>query len=157
MFGPVRRTNPQMPFALEPGQEAGAGTKTAENPNGQNITVMFDKASNMLNGQNVDAVGSLTAHEGVHVADGSDWVSSGFSNNANPSNLQTEHDAYTVQANILRGMGYSSATFSFKRRDYKFSLPLQPGSGGKIDSMIKREYPRWNLDVFQKNTAGGGH
>jgi RHS repeat-associated protein len=132
-----------------------AGAKTADNPNGQNITVTFDKASNMLNGQNLEAVGSLTAHEGVHVADGSDWVSSGFSNNANPSHLQTEHDAYTVQANILQGLGASAATFSFGPRDYRFTLPLQSGSGGKIDAMIKREYPRWNLDAFHKNTAGG--
>lgn len=132
-----------------------AGPKTADNPNGQNITVTFDKASNMLNGQNVDAVGSLTVHEGVHVADGSDWVSSGFSNNANPSHLQTEHDAYTVQMNVLQGLGYPTAGFSFGPRNYNFSLPLQPGSGGKIDAMIKREYPRWNLDAFHKNTAGG--
>jgi hypothetical protein len=131
-----------------------AGAKTANNPNGQNITVTFDKASNMLNGQNVDAVAALTAHEGVHVADQSDWVSSGFSDSAHPSNLQTDHDAYTVELNIFYGLGNSNAAISFGQRDYRFSLPLQSGSGGRIDSMIKREDPRWNLDAWQKNTAG---
>jgi RHS repeat-associated protein len=131
-----------------------AGAKTANNPNGQNITVTFDKASNMLNGQNVDAVAALTAHEGVHVADQSDWVSSGFADSAHPSNLQTDHDAYTVELNIFYGLGNSNATISFGSRDYRYSLPLQSGSGGKIDSMIKREDPRWNLDAWQKNTTG---
>ncbi|MFZ0634436.1 MAG: RHS repeat-associated core domain-containing protein [Candidatus Acidiferrales bacterium] len=131
-----------------------AGAKTANNPNGQNITVTFDKASNMLNGQNVDAVAALTAHEGVHVADQSDWVSSGFADSAHPSNLQTDHDAYTVELNIFYGLGNSNATISFGPRDYRFSLPLQSGSGGKVDSMIKREDPRWNLDAWQKNTSG---
>jgi hypothetical protein len=100
------------------------------------------------------AVAALTAHEGVHVADQSDWVSSGFADSAHPSNLQTDHDAYTVELNIFYGLGNSNATISFGPRDYRYSLPLQSGSGGKIDSMIKREDPRWNLDAWQKNTTG---
>lgn len=127
---------------------------TATNQNGQNITVTFDKASNMLNGQNLDAVGSLTAHEGVHVADGSDWVSSGFSDNAHPSDLQTEHDAYAVEMNVLYGLGRNNATFTFGGKDFKFSLPLRSGSGGRIDAMVKRSDPRWNLDAWVRSTAG---
>jgi hypothetical protein len=130
------------------------GPATKDNPNGQSITVTFDKASDLLNGKNIDAVGSLSAHEGVHVADASDWVSSGFSDNAHPSTLQTEHDAYTVQMNILRGLGHNRTTFSFGGKDFKFSLPLGSGSGARIDAMIKRSDPRWNLDAWVRSTAG---
>jgi RHS repeat-associated protein len=136
-------------------QTVGPGTK--DNPNGQNITVTFDKASDLLNGKNLDAVGSLSGHEGVHVADASDWVSSGFSDSAHPSNLQTEHDAYTVQMNILQGLGHNSATFSFGGKDFTFSLPLTSGSGARIDAMIKRSDPRWNLDAWTRSTTAGAH
>jgi len=78
--------------------------KTEFNPNGQNIRVTFDQDSNVL-GVDINLLSSLAAHEGVHVADGSDWVSSGFSDKALPSGFQTEFDAYQVQGSILEGLG----------------------------------------------------
>jgi RHS repeat-associated protein len=72
------------------------GSKSADNPTGQNINVTF----------NPDAVGKdesagLVAHEGSHVADGSDWVKSGFSANMDRTHNQTEMNANHVQFNIM--------------------------------------------------------
>jgi len=85
------------------------------------------------------------------VADGSDWVSSGFSNNALPSSFQTEWDAYQVLGSILAGLGAQTATIPFKDRNYNFLLPLSPNSS-TLTNMIKHEYPLYNLDVFSRNT-----
>lgn len=72
------------------------GNKSADlNPNGQNINVTFNP--NAVGG---DYSGSLVAHEGSHVADGSAWVASGFSPNMNPTNSTTEFNAYHVQFDI---------------------------------------------------------
>ena len=65
-----------------------------------------------------DFNGLLEAHEGVHVANGSDWVLSGFSNNANPSHYQDEFEAYAVFAHIAEGLGYSTYGVSFGNRNY---------------------------------------
>jgi RHS repeat-associated protein len=78
-------TDPKAP----PGDTAVAGTagpKTADNPTGQDIRVTFTSFG-----------GQVIAHEGSHVADGSEWVASGFANSKNPTNYQTEFDAFTVQ------------------------------------------------------------
>ena len=72
------------------------GNKSADNPNGQNINVTFNPNAA---GGNFD--GSLVAHEGSHVADGSDWVKSGFSSSMNPTHNTTEVNANHVQFNIL--------------------------------------------------------
>src|SRR6266567_1559697 len=58
------------------------GPKTDLNQTGQQITVTFNQ--NQLNKVS-DFNALLEGHEGVHVANGSDWLQSGFSNNANPS------------------------------------------------------------------------
>jgi RHS repeat-associated protein len=125
--------------------------KTAGNPNGQNIRVVFDRASNLLNGD-INFLAALSAHEGVHVADGSDWVTSGFSANANPSLLQTERDAYRVENSIAEGFGATSINYSWGKRSYDFALPLTLKGLANVDVMIKREYPLYNLDAFSKNT-----
>lgn len=70
-----------------------AGLKTKDNPTGQNIRVAFDPEAFSTN-----TFGDLVGHEGSHVADGSDWVKSGFANSANPTEYQTEVDGYTVQS-----------------------------------------------------------
>jgi RHS repeat-associated protein len=75
-----------------------AGDKTADNPNGQNINVTFNP--NAVGGTLDDG---LVAHEGSHVADGSAWVSSGFSPGMDPTRYQTEIHAYQVQYNIMQG------------------------------------------------------
>lgn len=71
------------------------GNKSADNPTGQNINVTFNP--NAVGGM---YSGGLVAHEGSHVADGSDWVKSGFSRSMNPTSSQTEFNAYHVQFNV---------------------------------------------------------
>jgi RHS repeat-associated protein len=71
------------------------GNKSADNPTGQNINVTFNPKAV---GGTFD--GGLVAHEGSHVADGSDWVKSGFSASMNPTNNTTELNANHVQFNI---------------------------------------------------------
>jgi RHS repeat-associated protein len=124
--------------------------KTQDNPNGQNIRVTFDRASNVL-GADTNSLATLAAHEGVHVADGSDWVSSGFSNNALPSRLQTEWDAYQVQGSIAEGLGASFLRFPWPDRSYGILLPMSPTSS-TLAKMLKNEYPKLNLDAFSRNT-----
>jgi RHS repeat-associated protein len=120
------------------------------NPNGQNIWVIFDKKSNVL-GAEANSLASLAAHEGVHVADGSDWVSSGFSNNALPSSFQTEWDAHQVQGSISEGLGASEITFPTTNRNYTIFLPMSPTSS-TLMKIIKSEYLLYNLDAFSRNT-----
>jgi hypothetical protein len=129
--------------------------KTSDNPNGQNIRVTFDKRSNMLSlggaGLDIYQLAGLTAHEGVHVADASDWVSSGFSPNANPSSFQTEFDAYQVEGTIAQGFGIPFLRYQWPDRTYGLFLPLSPTSA-TLTKMIKSEYPRYNMDAFSRNT-----
>ena len=73
------------------------GEKSADNPTGQNINVTFNPNSV---GGTLD--GGLVAHEGSHVADGSDWVKSGFSPGMDPTRYQTEIHAYQVQFNVTQ-------------------------------------------------------
>jgi len=73
------------------------GEKSADNPTGQNINVTFNPNSV---GGTLD--GGLVAHEGSHVADGSDWVKSGFSPGMDPTRYQTEIHAYQVQWNVTQ-------------------------------------------------------
>jgi RHS repeat-associated protein len=125
-------------------------TKTKDNPNGQNIRVTFDTRSNLL-GADTTSLAAVAVHEGVHVADGSDWVSSGFSSNAMPSLFQTEWDAYQVTGSILEGLGAQTMTFPWPDRSYTFFLPLSPTSA-TLTKMIKNEYPKYNLDAFSRDT-----
>jgi RHS repeat-associated protein len=125
--------------------------KTADNPNGQNIRVVFDKASNFLGGD-INRLAVESAHEGVHVADGSDWVNSGFSANANPSLFQTEQDAYRVGNNVAYGLGVVSLDYTWGKHVYTIPLPLSQYGLDLTDVMIKRQYPLYNLDAFSKNT-----
>jgi hypothetical protein len=75
------------------------GDKTPDNPNGQNINVTFNP--NSVGG---NFSGGLVAHEGSHVADGSDWVSSGFSPGMDPTRYGTEIGAYSVQFNVTQAL-----------------------------------------------------
>ncbi len=72
------------------------GNKSADNPNGQNINVTFNP--NAVGG---DLSAGLVGHEGSHVADGSAWVSSGFSASMDPTHNLTEVNANHVQFNIM--------------------------------------------------------
>jgi len=75
---------------------AANGEKSADNPTGQNINVTFNPGAV---GQDQSA--GLVAHEGSHVADGSDWVKSGFSASMDPTHNTTEMNANHVQFNIM--------------------------------------------------------
>ena len=81
--------------------------KTKENPTGQNVRVMFDSDA-------FDLV-SLIAHEGSHVADGTDWVKSGFRMSANPTMYQTESDAYLVSSLMAEANGVLSSYLIFEQ------------------------------------------
>jgi hypothetical protein len=69
-----------------------AGQKTSFNPTGQDIRITFrsDLFTNPGFNQTI-------SHEGSHAADGSEWAASGFANSKNPTNYQTEFDAFTVE------------------------------------------------------------
>lgn len=88
-----------------------SGDKSADNPNGQNINVTFNPGAV---GGTFD--GGLVAHEGSHVADGSDWVNSGFSASMDPTHNTTELNANRVQFNItdatLRSLAGPTGTYT---------------------------------------------
>jgi RHS repeat-associated protein len=71
---------------------------TASNPNGQNIEVTLAAGVVAEGGA---GLASTLAHEGSHVADGSEWVSSGFAAAKDPTLFATEYRAYNVSVNIL--------------------------------------------------------
>ena len=74
------------------------GPITSDNKNGQNIQVTLSPDVIAGGGQ---ALASTLAHEGSHVADGSEWVSSGFSAAKDPTTFATEYRAYSVGINLL--------------------------------------------------------
>jgi hypothetical protein len=99
------------------------GDKSADNPTGQNINVTFNP--NAVGG---DYSGSLVAHEGSHVADGSAWVASGFSAKMNPTNFTTEFNAYHVQFNI------GNALLGLKAGpDGTYTGSINIGARGRVD------------------------
>jgi hypothetical protein len=131
---------------------ANVSAKTADNPNGQNIVVKFNSDLNLLDSGNSPSAAVLATHEGVHAADGSDWVSSGFSANANPSRFQTERDAYAVGASIYEGLGYSAFYYQFGATRLVFSAPPAATDGARTWLMLKQQYPRLENDAFSRNT-----
>jgi RHS repeat-associated protein len=78
------------------------GPITNDNKNGQNIQVTLDAGTVAAGGQ---ALASTLAHEGSHVADGSEWVSSGFAAANDPTSFATEYRAYNVGVNLLGAAG----------------------------------------------------
>jgi RHS repeat-associated protein len=83
-------------------QVAGSlGKKTADNPTGQQIRVTLN--TDFFNSKTDAAELSITAaHEGSHIADGSEWVGSGFANGKNPTRYQTEMTAWTVAGMVAQ-------------------------------------------------------
>jgi RHS repeat-associated protein len=74
------------------------GPITDDNKNGQNVPVTL--AAGVIAGSG-QALASTLAHEGSLVADGSEWVSSGFAAANNPTSFATEYRAYNVGINLL--------------------------------------------------------
>ncbi len=79
--------------------------KTKDNPTGQRINVEFDP--DVFSKEGFE---TAVAHEGSHAADGADWVKSGFKDAMNPTEYQTEFDAYTVSSLIAEASGYPAYT-----------------------------------------------
>jgi hypothetical protein len=130
------------------------GTVSAANPTGQNIQVTFN--SGVFGSGNSDTIDQVIGHEGSHVEDGEAWAKAGFTDAANPTNLDTEFRAYEVTsifgaaqgAQILRGT---------KPGDTTPHLLWEKGFPDVLNNalrttMIKTLYPNWAEKAFQANT-----
>jgi RHS repeat-associated protein len=136
------------------------GTKSTDNPNGQNINVTFNP--NAIGG---DFSGSLVAHEGSHTADASAWVASGFSAKLDPTNFGTEFNAYHVQFNVGNALldivkpppdaTYTKGSISFPKAG---QLLWNKGDTFKqitpdLQQKIRENYNNLNLPAFQKGAV----
>jgi YD repeat-containing protein len=93
----VGAVDQQMGGSVEVGGNLSAGT--ADNPNGQNILVTL--ATGQVARGGIGLAGAL-AHEGSHVADGSAWVTSGFSTGSNPTHYDTEVRGFNVGLQVIQ-------------------------------------------------------
>jgi hypothetical protein len=130
----------------------GGAPKTADNSTGQKIEVKFS----------VGLVGDAMSevHEGSHTADGSAWVTSGFSAALNPTKFQTEQRAYRVTDTISEGLGNLFTIMSFgshPTHTYLLDHIAWPAAtkDAAISNIIKHEYPNSQRKAFQRNTRGG--
>jgi len=131
---------------------SGGATKTADNPTGQDIKVTL----------NSKLVGNAVAeaHEGSHVADASDWFTSGFSAASDPTRFQTELRAYRVSDTISEGLGNVVTLMSFGTQPTRtYLLDHIAWTTATKDAFIKNilnhEYPNLQLKAFRRNTHGG--
>ncbi|HEX8162591.1 MAG TPA: RHS repeat-associated core domain-containing protein [Pyrinomonadaceae bacterium] len=106
------------------------GDKTKDNPTGRQSRVTLN-TSVFNKDADVTAIALATLHEGSHLADGEDWVKSGFSGSKNPTEYKTEMDAYTVQGMAAQALDYQ---MSFRGR-----VPLPGYAGG-----LPTNYYIWN-------------
>jgi RHS repeat-associated protein len=130
-----------------------------DNPNKQNINVTFNPD------QLAGAVGAgLVAHEGSHVADGSAWVSSGFSAAKDPTSMETEFNAYHVQFNVVNTLlrqGWSGNGFppTFTLSGSKGSASWfatdswNPVDSHQVNSFIKANYSNLNSAAFTRGAV----
>jgi RHS repeat-associated protein len=135
------------------------GDKSTDNPTGQNINVTFNP-----NSVGNDFSGGLAAHEGSHVADGSEWVSSGFSAKLDPTNLTTELNAYHVEfsiASALLGIVQPPAGQAFSGGSMQVGSDKISWSKGNsfksispdLQQMIRENYERSDSSAFQKGSV----
>jgi RHS repeat-associated protein len=123
------------------------GAKTVDNPTGQKQTVTFGAAALKDEG--------LVGHEGSHVADGTDWIRSGFSPALNPTNYATEVRAYMVQSFIYAGSGAPWAVVGGNNNQQYFILPAADLPNGRHSSAGVRFAVNQYLRV-PKNQGGYG-
>ncbi|HEV7646404.1 MAG TPA: RHS repeat-associated core domain-containing protein [Pyrinomonadaceae bacterium] len=90
--------------------EGVAHDKTIANPHGMYAVVSFDFASAANPASGVD-LAQILVHEGSHVADGAEWVASGFLDSKNPSIYKTEKDAYTTQSYFVSHRASASGSY----------------------------------------------
>jgi RHS repeat-associated protein len=89
-------------------------TKTDANPTGRKALVVF--SNDLFNGTSTADFTTIVAHEGSHLADGEDWVRSGFLASKNPTLYKTEFDAYTVSGIVEQLKGFPKGA-GYARRD----------------------------------------
>ena len=115
-----------------------------DNPNKQNINVTFNP--NAVGG---DPGGGLVAHEGSHVADGSDWVSSGFSASMDPTHNLTEVNANHLQFNIMNAQYGAMYPNGYTANLYGGSVNWKNGDTFKmitpdLQKAIQKENGSWD-------------
>lgn len=130
---------------------------TKDNPTGQNIRVNFDPK---LFGEG--PLDGTVIHEGSHVADGSDWVKSGFKGSANPTEYRTEFDAYTVAGIYAQAAAPNGSAFTrlsgFKERGKNPYLPEKVtlwDSGWKAADIATLRSQNINKLLAAPERAGG--
>jgi len=126
---------------------------------GEKLVVTFNTGN--LDGR-TDNLAVLAGHEGSHVADDMNWLTHGQSDSKwaglglSPGLPHTAYEfeqrAYSVGNSIAEGLGAPSVKYSFEDRTYNFPIPLTPAGQDRMEIMIKREYPNWNLSIFKSNT-----
>lgn len=140
-------------------RDIGSVTPTKDNPNGQKINVDFGK--NMFSGS-VDNAQDI-AHEGSHIADASDWVSSGFAPGMNPSRYGTEFRAFHVEQGIAEGLGRDFLGFNIGNQQMYIWKPgwtpaqVNTGINGVLSSPQGHYHltPNSKVLAFIRNTKGG--
>lgn len=133
-----------------------AGPTTADNPNGQKITVTL--GTDKLDGS--EGNGLDIGHEGSHVADGSDWVSSGFNPSMNPTRYGTEFRAFQVERNLAEGINWGPLGFPERSGPVYIWKPGWSASqvNAGINSELRQHYnlsPSSKILAFKQNTQGG--
>lgn len=115
-----------------------AGRKTDDNPTGQRIKVSFD--ADVFDNE---SFGDLIGHEGAHVADGSNWVKSGFADSAHPTSYQTESDGFLVQSLLAQARNPD-------RRSY---IPLPGFKAPGKNPYLPQEIDIWNPSWAEADRA----
>lgn len=141
------------------GRNVGSTAPTADNPNGQKITVTF--GADMFTGSADNA--NTVAHEGSHVADAADWAKSGFAQSTNPTRYGTEYRAFQVERNMAEGTNWGPLGFFIgSQQQYIWRPGWTPA---QVDQAIKsllgnKQGPyhfteQSKIRAFQQNTRGG--
>jgi hypothetical protein len=118
---------------------------------GEKLVVTFDRTRGFLDGR-TDNLAVLASHEGSHVADDMQWLTTRRSDGLPQSIYEFERRGYSVGNSIAGGLGAPSIKYSFEDRTYNFPLPLTSAGQDRMEIMIKRECPNWNLSIFKSNT-----
>ena len=104
-----------------------------------------------------DVFGSAILHEGSHIADGADWVKSGFSKSANPTQFQLEMDGYTLNSMYADAAGYKWQEQDVRiERTYKnvtqgLTVPIRTWNSGWAAADIET-LRQTNIEIFLRNS-----
>ena len=102
------------------GTSGAQGEKTSANPTGRIALAVF--TSDFFDGKTPSNLATVIAHEGSHLADGEDWVKSGFSDAKNPTFYQAEFLAFTVSGIVEQLQGFPKGAEYAKRN--KEGIPV---------------------------------